>query len=251
MSHPLRVMACSPGRPRRSRLHRHGQAVDAAAGGIRHSHQVAMRSESAGAGRIRRPIRASRPSGLALIFSVHGIFPPLARSLKERKSSPRRGSESASSRPMPLRARRRDWRRIITTSVSVTRGVCRPGHRSLNDISRRSSRLVPWRAEAAGLPVGVAVIEASRAVASRTRAPVPLTHLQPRSHLPPAVGASPKGGERAESLLAERGPVQGATDGQQGPAAGNRPGQRSAAIRPVGPGRLLSGRRPGAGRRRQ
>lgn len=58
------------------------QAVGAAADGIRHSHQVAMRSESAGAGRIRRPIRASRPSGLALIFSVHGIFPPLVSSLK-------------------------------------------------------------------------------------------------------------------------------------------------------------------------
>jgi hypothetical protein len=54
----------------------------AAADGIRPSHQVAMRSKSAGAGRIRRPIRASRPSGLALIFSVHGIFPPLVRSLK-------------------------------------------------------------------------------------------------------------------------------------------------------------------------
>lgn len=102
--------------------------------------------------------------------------------------------------------------------------------------------------ERAGLSVGVAVIETSRAVASQNPHSSPFNSLAPRSHPILAVEASPKGGERAESLLAGRGPAHGATDGRQVLAAGSRRGQRSVAIRPVGPGRLLSDRRPGAGR---
>jgi len=58
-------------------------------------------------------------SGLVLIFSALGIFPPLASWLKEKKSSSRRGSESARSRAISRRARPR--RRLIAASVNVPR----------------------------------------------------------------------------------------------------------------------------------
>ena len=63
--------------------------------------------------------RVLRPGGPVLIRSVPGIFPPLARSLKEMKSSLRHGSESARSRPMSPRTRRRPSRQLISTSVSL------------------------------------------------------------------------------------------------------------------------------------
>jgi hypothetical protein len=55
--------------------------------GNRHSHQAAGPWESSEAGCSRRPSRAANRNGLALIFSVLGIFLSLASRVNEKKHS--------------------------------------------------------------------------------------------------------------------------------------------------------------------
>jgi hypothetical protein len=78
-----------------------------------------------------------------LIFSVPGIFAPLAIPVNSKKRSSRRGSESARSRSIPRRARLRVRRRFITTSVHVLRGpMSRYGRSRWDDTSREPP--CPW-----------------------------------------------------------------------------------------------------------